>query len=135
MRHKSLDTGSDSDLDIYDDKIDPPEVRKIFSYSPRPTTTSQIIGDIDEKSGQRLQQIIGHQPIEELDIFKEASEQVPTASNERANQKRLKKLKAENKQLKEELKKIKLYAHSDKVLVQLKNEYNECVSDCKSVMD
>ena len=48
---------------------------------------------------------------------------------------KLKKIKNENKLLKEQIKKLKELVSSDKILKQMKQEYNECVTECKQILE
>ena len=71
-------------------------------------------------------------PEDELEIFKTETLQAPV---KKIGDAKIKKLKIENKQLKEKIKEFKHYISSDKILIKLKQEYNECVADCKSIME
>ena len=108
-------------------------MKKIFSYTPK--RKSSILSDIDDKSDQLLQDFIKQEePIEELELLKFTTEEEVLECKEN-NTKKLKKLKTNNKRLKEELKKIRLSSiTSDKTLSQLQTEFRECMADCKQII-
>ena len=48
---------------------------------------------------------------------------------------KLKKLKAQNKQLKEQVRKLREIISTDKNLKNLKAEFNDCMNDCKNILE
>ena len=48
---------------------------------------------------------------------------------------KLKKLQKENKSLKHQISKLKDFAFTDKNLRELKNEYQDCFTECKRILD
>lgn len=88
----------------------------------------KFLGDLSAKSEKRLKQVFGTDFEEEQALFDTDNNLVPT---KKIGDSKIKKLKVENKQLKEQIKKLKLYVSTDKTLKQMKLEYNDCVSDCK----
>ena len=47
----------------------------------------------------------------------------------------MKKLKNENKQLREQIKKLREIVSTDKNLKKMKIEFNECMTDCKHILE
>ena len=108
-----------------DDKIDTipedPKVRRTLSSKPsmiKPKTFA-----FDESSIQLNQ------------MFKESSLGPAGCKTTKNGDSRLKKIKAENRQLREQIKKLKELVSSDKVLKQMKQEYNECMTECKQILE
>ena len=44
-------------------------------------------------------------------------------------------LKVENRQLKDQIKKLRELVSTDKNLKQMKSEYNECLTECKQILE
>ena len=98
------------------------------TISQTPRHRPNFVGDLDAKSEKRLEQVFGLDYEDDQALFDPDNNLVPL---KKIGDSKIKKLKVENKQLKEQIKKLKLYVSTDKTLKKMKLEYNDCVSDCK----
>ena len=92
--------------------------------------------DLDSYSEMKLSHILNKQG-ESQDTFDAENLLILSQQKKKAplGESKLKALKKENKQLREQVKKLKDLLSTDKVLKQMKVEYNDCLQECRRILE